>query len=580
MFFFSALTYASLLGLIAAPILGIVFGICLVRFFSQKESSGKRYRFLWWISLVLSLLCAASTALSLTHTWSTAIGADIASRLGGAAHILELPVVRTLYRLFLNHPRTVLYVCGGMLGIFSLPCLSFVIGRTICYLVRSVKKLHISSFKDALCRNHLPKALLKGVLVVVCSLIVAVLLGSAVMTAVYSIPTDPIEKNVAASAEMIAEGGCTPNLFFWCHSSLDRFTDSIMLLEAADPTEDTALRKAMLAYREHVEGCETPTDTLIHLYLGENVSSNETKTVTYPRYWHGYQVFVKPLLSVMTYQSLLIVNLLLQILLAAILCFVLYKRSCSRLILPFLTVYLIMMPPVIGNCLQYSTCYYLAICGMILLLLTKADKRPLLRFFIFLQLGILTAFFDFLTYPIVTYALPFTLYLFLVRRESAEGKLIDLVKTGFGWVIGYGGMWASKWIVGSLLTGTNVLTDAMNAVSVRTSHTTESLGYNPILGVIGKNLIALLSTPAVILLVVLCLRLLSLRQRHVERNLLPYFAVGILPLLWYGVTANHASIHYLFTSYSGTAALIALLFALTDRFEPCETDNQEDPKHG
>lgn len=38
------------------------------------------------------------------------------------------------------------------------------------------------------------------------------------------------------------------------------------------------------------------------------------------------------------------------------------------------------------------------------------------------------------------------------------------------WGLGYGLLWASKWMMGYLLTGNNILTDAMQSAELRTSN--------------------------------------------------------------------------------------------------------------
>lgn len=73
----------------------------------------------------------------------------------------------------------------------------------------------------------------------------------------------------------------------------------------------------------------------------------------------------------------------------------------------------------------------------------------------FLIIGMLTSFFDFLTYPLFTLGMPLILISVLGTFSSVQ-KLCDIVKNSIFWGIGYGGMWCGKWMVGSILTGDNL----------------------------------------------------------------------------------------------------------------------------
>ena len=44
-----------------------------------------------------------------------------------------------------------------------------------------------------------------------------------------------------------------------------------------------------------------------------------------------------------------------------------------------------------------------------------------------------------------------------------------IIYISIAWALGYGLIWASKWLVGYLLTGTNILADAMESAKLRTS---------------------------------------------------------------------------------------------------------------
>jgi len=76
---------------------------------------------------------------------------------------------------------------------------------------------------------------------------------------------------------------------------------------------------------------------------------------------------------------------------------------------------------------------------------------------VFLVIGMLTAFFDLFTAPLITLGLPL-LMLFLVRESVQEEYgmrtgVVDTVKFGAIWAVGYASSWASKWFIGSAVIG-------------------------------------------------------------------------------------------------------------------------------
>ena len=46
---------------------------------------------------------------------------------------------------------------------------------------------------------------------------------------------------------------------------------------------------------------------------------------------------------------------------------------------------------------------------------------------------------------------------------------MNIVEKSFFWAVGYGGMWALKWLLGSIITGQNIIRNAFDTIEVRTS---------------------------------------------------------------------------------------------------------------
>ena len=88
------------------------------------------------------------------------------------------------------------------------------------------------------------------------------------------------------------------------------------------------------------------------------------------------------------------------------------------------------MPIAMAKSFQFSSCYYVFTAGTIALLLLKDSTRSRLAYLVFLNIGIMTAYVDFLTYPIATFGVAAIIGVALSRDNNLEEKLIEIVRNG------------------------------------------------------------------------------------------------------------------------------------------------------
>jgi len=398
----------------------------------------------------------------------------------------------------------------------------------------------------------------------------AVLAGVLLLTLVYCIPTEPIEQNLALSAEVFAAEGVMPELFPWCTSILDNQTDAVMLSHAAHTTAESPIVQAMTANRHHIDGLDSPAALVAH-YLGGQPFDTQ---IPYYQYWHGYLVFLKPLLYFTTYQGIRLINTFAQAVLLILLCGLMLRKGLKRCLVPFLISLAFLMPVTLAMSLQFSTCYYILTLGSIAILLAK-DHLDQKDAFIFLYIGIATAFFDFLTYPIATLGIPAVFYFSILTCKNIQESFSRGVKICFSWGFGYGIMWAGKWLVGSLITGINILTTASSKIAERTSVNTTSQGslVEDLYTALSINIRSFLHSPVVLILAlyvltVLFLLFLSWKKKRFTVSeaataLFPFLVLAFLPPIWYMVTANHSTIHHWFTYKALIVSAFAGMCALT-----------------
>lgn len=422
--------------------------------------------------------------------------------------------------------------------------------------------------------KKLPRLLVSFVFCV----LIASLIGTALLTGVYMLPTEAMTDHMDVSAQILIQEGTYPELYSWCNSQLDNFTDAIILMNAACDSSDSALVQAMTAARPYMEGTSSPVEDLkAHYSFGVPYDGLQP----YYQYWHGYLLFIKPLLLLTDYAGIRILNAVAQTVMLAFLLVLMVRVGRKRYILPYLIALAFLMPVALAKSLQFSSCYYITTIGAIAAMLMEKreqEKEP----YLFLFLGIATAFFDFLTYPIATLGIP-AVFCFLSRKRI---RLKESFVTGFkfclSWGFGYVAMWANKWLIGSLVTGQNILSVASNKLRERSFINTlveekiaQSLwcAYDSIT----SNIISFFQTPATILLfltavvalaqvIVLCRRR-KISIGEVAVSFFPFVILALMPLAWYALTTNHSGIHYWFTNKALAVSVFAALCAPVKLYE-------------
>ena len=390
---------------------------------------------------------------------------------------------------------------------------------------------------------------------IVASLVIASICGVLLMTAVYLIPTERIRENVSASAAIIDKEGMVGSYIPWMTSTrLDNYSDVIMLSEAAYDDDSSALNKAMSSKYVYVINEEDyyQPGCLNKMLLP---LSESTAVVSYARYWHGYLLFMKPLLLVVDLYGLRIINGAFQIVLLALLLFKLYKtEGGKKLIIPLLlSVFLINPFTMIIN-MHYACVYTITLaCSLILVWfeLYKSDKYWRL----FLFTGIAVSFFELLTFPLLTLGIPLVI-LVVLSSDNSVNNLKKVVASGACWGVGYVFIWVSKWVLCDLLTGSNIVRDGLNQVMVRTvtnAYEETGISSDNVLDVISYNMDAF-RDPVTLMVFALAIAGFVLfvvfgkkKFKLPEKNLLPLLLLAVAPFVWYCVLSNHSAIHFWMT---------------------------------
>lgn len=358
-------------------------------------------------------------------------------------------------------------------------------------------------------------------------LVVLVLLYTGLMLAVYIFPDEWVAGKVQGAVAVIDEEvnywGCYGN-YFW-HSDFG-ITDNI---------SDRVIYTSLLRDGRSV------VDAAMH--------------TEYARYWHGYAVLLRPLLAVLGISGMRYLNMLL--LMGLLLgCYarmrsLLGRRTALTFAAGLLMGFLLIAP----FCQHYMAVTSLALLGCyVQLRWPKAVRARLPEFF--LILGSLVCFSDLLTFPVLALGYPLLCCQLLGVREdvSARRLWVQTIGLSAAWMVGYALTWVGKGLVGTLLTGQNVLGDIFGQAMWRMTGVPEDGKWYPMTpaGAVQINMETFFTRSNVLLLALLLawLGVRALRMRTGAKGwlrALPVAAVALYPFVWYLAVQNHSNIHYWMT---------------------------------
>lgn len=397
------------------------------------------------------------------------------------------------------------------------------------------------------------------------------IVGTVLLTLVYCIPVDRMYANYQSVGldSIQRREGWYRYLVDYDASTLDNNTEWLMLKAASTPLPETGeniLQKAMRCYTLNAEWNHGMTFQQ-YTWKGELLYCD-----SYERYWHGYLIILKPLLTIFTYTDVVYLNIACQALILFGIIYTLFDRQNQYLLVPFLVFWIIGLQHIIALSLDYSVCFYIYSAAVLVLLRYPAVKVKYIYFF--LVIGMLTSYTDLLTWPLVTLAIPLLIF---VQMEEVKGTTIrKLFVASLSWGMGYIGMWAFKWIIASVFLRDNVIADAVKQFLMRSALAStdagEAQGISVFL-VIQSNLKIFCHGSCAVVLACIALWLLVgvIRYWRVVRwrETLPCMIIALFPFGWYLVTRNHSYIHCWMTWRNLTICVFAICCglrkAMTDR---------------
>ena len=378
------------------------------------------------------------------------------------------------------------------------------------------------------------------------------------LLAAYALPGERVRQHVYDSARTIQNEGLYPEYLGFKLFQMDNYTDTLMLFEAASADELPPLQAMMTNTAYNVDNFETLADDLAW-YIEKDWSTGAQRTdapalepFSYARYWHGYLIWLRPLLLLMPYTGVRIVQYIVLFSLLAVVLVQLRRRCGLRAAVWFSVSQLAVSVWFVPHQVQYFTCFMIAYAGCAWAL-AKPRRSDVLCLGL-LVLGTATAFCDLLVTPIITLGLPLTCWLLEPQQRLRGGVPQCALAVGGSlcWGTGYALCWAGKWALAGAVTGNNVLADALHQAEVRTTADTwhgMELTWCNIFGFLYDTLNNHhLFWPALaVLAVLIALFLLSIRSKTALVRALPLALTTCMTPAWFVLLRTHSIQHGWFT---------------------------------
>ena len=415
---------------------------------------------------------------------------------------------------------------------------------------------------------------MKQALKIIITYFVLILSFIVLLTVSCIFPSKYIKENVEQSSKSLSQEGNRLRTKIIGRDTImefDNYTDALMINTAYSIDNKTPLYSSFVARKNYIpeitEKIYEDTSGELksaskyehHNEVGEledTVNGEKLESFEYARYWHGYLTVLRPLLLIANLGQIRIIFTIVLFLLFIVFAYLIYKKI-NLTVAAIFTMGLISIEYFyLGFSMQGIFIFFITMISSIILL-AKNGKMENLSIFFF-AIGMLTNFFDFLTVPMVTYAIPMILYFLLKQKEekvTVKNVLIDSIKYGMLWGIGYGLTWIIKWILVDFIYNKDIVKTAIAQVFYRSTGTnkikfSESIKRN--FEYEAKFLPITIVITFIIIDIELAIGKLKIKTNKFNIKsyiieILPYLILGVMPIIWYSILKDHSYKHAFFT---------------------------------
>ena len=385
------------------------------------------------------------------------------------------------------------------------------------------------------------------------------------------IPKSLVEQNIEKSVKPINYVVDRP---LW----REAFTDAIMLdlvyRHDSDDSLRSSLRNVTISNYPYgldpyygYNGQEALESNFFTILDDNNENIKYSYEYEYGRYWHGYLIFLRPLLVFFNYNQISMICTIIS----WFLCIYLLNIVKSKLGLKYMFITLFCLISIEYFTITISISLFPTLAIMMIssiLILKMKEKIKDIRLFFFI-IGGVTTYFCWFNFTLLTLGFPLIFY-YLLENDNKKFSLKLFFQIVILYFLWRGTILLSKWIIADLICNTSIIKDALNQVLYRLSSTDYKHEKASFIDAIFLNCKYYLSSIEVLIIYLVC-RFLFCKiykektNEKISRNVkIIYTLIALIPFFLYIGAVNYAHVH------SGTYThrlLMISLFSIIAMFE-------------
>ena len=423
-------------------------------------------------------------------------------------------------------------------------------------------------------------------------ILVLIIIYMLLLVLTNKIPSGMLEDNIKESAQILEKEGERKEVNLgYKKDYVFNFSDALMLNMAYSVDSNKPVDSMLLSRKDYIPNVTKIENTKATINIGtdpryinketgdvlhtkelNNFINNKDveESYEYARYWHGYMIFLRPLLTIFNLIQIRTLFTILLVGLSLILIYLLYKKINLISAFSFAIGLFSCSVFIVGQSISEIPVFVVTLIISIILLLKKDINKNLEL--LFLITGSLISFMDLLTEPLIGVLIPITVY-FLVVQKQEKMNWKDAIKKYiwlcFIWVIGYVATWMLKWVILDIAKNRGIFTQALEQVLVRSS--SKKIMYKWVLEKIyqffSTSSLYIILIPMIVMIIIGIIKERN-KKSKVQICLLPFSINLLAPFVWYFVIKNHSYIHpffaykLLFISITNAFIIIANIFNL------------------
>ena len=272
------------------------------------------------------------------------------------------------------------------------------------------------------------------------------------------------------------------------------------------------------------------------------IKEKNLQMIYYSRYWQGQSSLLKILSVFTTINTINIISLCILVLLF-ILTFINLWRKDKLFSIAFLLASLSINIFYTSTSFQYVIVFLLMLTG-VNIIIKMYDKNSNYIDIFFLIMGTLTCYFDFLTCETLTLTMPLLVYLFFDIKNNKKNLIKKVIKYCVLWLIGYAGMFLSKWIISYLYLGNTFIDSLKENLLFKISDKRVVKIYNNPWYSITSNLnpifpfVFIKNGTLMLLLILLIVYLYGFLYK--KKNIILYL-ISLIPIMRFLILVSHSS---------------------------------------